>query len=385
MENHSKYADTIYAHDDRALFVNLFIPSELTWTEKNLTVRQDTNFPDDEQITLTIRTAQPQTLALKIRQPGWCDAPVVTINGVSQPVASAPSSYFEIAREWHDGDRVVVRLPMRLRVQPLADDPSLVAFAYGPIVLAGDLGRDGAAHRPRETVDNGKGRRAPHAPEEFVFVPGLVARSDAVLAHVQAVPDRPLTFVTRGTGRPNEITLRPLNRIVDESYTVYFRLYDDAGWQSHFASAGPSEVARRAAISRVTDIVWAGVADEDTAHGVVARAAPVVSSRLKLYRDASAGSVMGREQVITFDAIGAQRSRVATIPLHATSSAGAKVYFFVREGPAELEGDTLRLTVIPPRAKWPIAITVVAWQPGRGTEPKLQAAPLVERTFFLTR
>ena len=34
MENHAKYSDTIYFHDDGALYVNLFIPSELTWKDK---------------------------------------------------------------------------------------------------------------------------------------------------------------------------------------------------------------------------------------------------------------------------------------------------------------------------------------------------------------
>ena len=48
MENHSKYADTIYFHDGGSLFVNLFIASELTWTEKGNSVRQETKFPESD-------------------------------------------------------------------------------------------------------------------------------------------------------------------------------------------------------------------------------------------------------------------------------------------------------------------------------------------------
>ena len=46
MENHAKYGDTIYFHGDNSLFVNLFIPSELSWPEKRLVVRQETKFPE---------------------------------------------------------------------------------------------------------------------------------------------------------------------------------------------------------------------------------------------------------------------------------------------------------------------------------------------------
>ena len=62
-----------------------------------------------------------------------------------------------------------------------------------------------------------------------------------------------------------------------------------------------------------------------------------------------------------------------------------KVRFYVREGPAVIEGETLVLTPVPPRAKYPVRITVVAWQFGRDTEPRLQTAEPVERTFQLQR
>ena len=55
MENHAKYGDTIYFHDDDSLFVNLFIASELTWPEKDITVRQETKFPESDTTTLEIQ------------------------------------------------------------------------------------------------------------------------------------------------------------------------------------------------------------------------------------------------------------------------------------------------------------------------------------------
>lgn len=96
----------------------------------------------------------------------------------------------------------------------------------------------------------------------------------------------------------------------------------------------------------------------------------------------------GIPQAITFPKIPDQRAGNNTpIPLHANSSVpDARVRFYVREGPAEIaaDGATLLLTRIPPRAIFPVKVTVVAWQWGRSIEPKLQTADPVARTFSIT-
>lgn len=91
----------------------------------------------------------------------------------------------------------------------------------------------------------------------------------------------------------------------------------------------------------------------------------------------------GADQQITFPDIPAQRAGIGPITLRATSSANAAVRYYVREGPAEIEGNTLKLTPIPPRAKYPVTVTVVAWQWGRSIQPKLKSAEPVERTFAI--
>lgn len=90
---------------------------------------------------------------------------------------------------------------------------------------------------------------------------------------------------------------------------------------------------------------------------------------------------VGADQHIAFAPMVDQKLGTASVTLHATSDAGLPVSFFVREGPVELNGDTLRLTAIPPRAKLPIRVTVVAWQFGRDAEPKVKAAEQVVRSF----
>lgn len=93
----------------------------------------------------------------------------------------------------------------------------------------------------------------------------------------------------------------------------------------------------------------------------------------------------GADQKITFPAIPDQKAGAAPIKLQATSDSGEPVGYYVREGPAEIEGDTLKLTEIPPGARYPVKVTMVAWQWGRSIEPRLKTAEPVEQTFSITR
>jgi hypothetical protein len=93
----------------------------------------------------------------------------------------------------------------------------------------------------------------------------------------------------------------------------------------------------------------------------------------------------GKPQQITFLQIANQKSEIKSLKLNATSDAGLPVSYYVREGPAEMEGDTLHFTSIPARIKYPVKVTVVAWQFGRATDPKIQTAQPVTLEFLIQR
>jgi len=61
------------------------------------------------------------------------------------------------------------------------------------------------------------------------------------------------------------------------------------------------------------------------------------------------------------------------------------VYYYVQEGPAEIKENKLIFTPIPLRAKYPVKVTVVAWQYGRSTEPKIQTAEPVSQSFYIEK
>lgn len=91
----------------------------------------------------------------------------------------------------------------------------------------------------------------------------------------------------------------------------------------------------------------------------------------------------GAPQTLTFSLPDSIKSGTRSLPLKAISSAGLPVQFYVREGPAVVTDGELRFTRVPPRAKFPIKVTVVAWQWGRSMPPQVQTAEPVERTVLL--
>lgn len=92
----------------------------------------------------------------------------------------------------------------------------------------------------------------------------------------------------------------------------------------------------------------------------------------------------GTPQRITFPAIPDQKADTKAVKLAATSDAGTKVRYYVLEGPAEVDGDVLKFTPIPPQAKFPVKVTVVAWQHGLSGAKSIRSAEPVAREFFLT-
>jgi DUF1680 family protein len=224
MENHAKYGDSIYFQGDDALYVNLFIASELTWRGKGLTIRQTTAFPEEDTSRLTITAERPVRTTLNIRYPSWTRGVAVTVNGDATEVSGRPGSYIALSREWHSGDVVDVRLPMSLRTESLPGAPDRVAFLYGPLVLAGRLGKAGlypGADILRNERTSGMILDVP------IEVPALAGKPETVLQHVQpAGSSGPLTFETVGIGRPRDVTLIPYHRLHHERYNLYWQLVD---------------------------------------------------------------------------------------------------------------------------------------------------------------
>jgi DUF1680 family protein len=299
MENHAKYNDTIYFHDTSSLYVNLFIPSELTWKDKGIKVRQETTFPEDDSTSLTVTTAAPVRLVLKIRNPGWAKQGVtVLVNGATDAARLSPDSYLTIDRTWKTGDRVQVHMPMSLHMEALPDDAHVQALMYGPVVLAGDLGTFG--------LDNVK-RYGPSAPPlgrvPSIDVPTFIANSPAeVIAHVKPVAGKALTFQTSGLGKPNDVTLIPLYKTFEPRYTVYWTVYNATEYDTHKAELAAVAAKHRDIEARTIDRVDVSSDASEQAHAYVSQAAGNGFVDERRWRDAGRGGFLSYDLKVRPDA-----------------------------------------------------------------------------------
>jgi DUF1680 family protein len=233
VEEYSKLNDSIYWRDSRGLYVNLFIPSELDWKEKGFKLRQETGYPEVPTTALTVISARPNPLAIRLRVPAWMrSAPTVKINGKVLDTSATPGSYLDIERVWKPGDKVEMELPMSLRVEAMPDDPRMQAFLYGPVVLAGDLGADGLteAHFSGPNLRVGApveqsgsplaaNNQTPPVPE--IEIPTFQATGDDPSAWIKPA-DKPLTF--RTSGQKKDVTMTPLKDMIYRRYSVYWQV-----------------------------------------------------------------------------------------------------------------------------------------------------------------
>ncbi|MCI4591064.1 glycoside hydrolase family 127 protein [Sphingobium sp. BYY-5] len=219
MENHVKYRDSIYFHDAKSIYVNLFVPSSVAWKEKGAELIQRTTFPDMPTTSLRWRLRAPTEIALQLRHPRWSRTAVVLVNDHEVARSVTPGSYVQVSRMWKDGDHVELHLNMEPAVESAPAAPDIVAFTYGPIVLAGALGRLGLAPGADIIINE---RKYGEYNKGEVAVPTITG--DPKLLAQQIKPGTgPLEFTIAGAdGAP--VRLIPYYRIAHERYATYWRV-----------------------------------------------------------------------------------------------------------------------------------------------------------------
>jgi hypothetical protein len=131
------YHNIVCFHDERGLFVNLYVPFEVRC--RGVTLRQETLFPESETVRLRLTVDQPGAFALRFRVPAWCAGMSIAVNGESVSAAPLPDGWASVERSWQTNDEVTLRLPMRLRLLPADRQHSdRVVVLCGPVVLAQD-------------------------------------------------------------------------------------------------------------------------------------------------------------------------------------------------------------------------------------------------------
>jgi uncharacterized protein len=216
MENHSKYGENIFYHNDNELYVSQFIASKLNWNEKGVMVKQLTKFPDQQGTTLEFECKKPTMLTLQIRYPYWAMRGIeIKVNDKIETINQKPGSFVAITREWKTDDKVEVVFPFSLRTESMPDDSNRIAMMYGPLVLAGDLGA--------ETDSNAF---------SLMYVPVFMTGEHNPEKWIKPIDGETNTFQTVGVGNPHDVVLKPFYKTHNRRYSVYFDQFTAEHWKA---------------------------------------------------------------------------------------------------------------------------------------------------------
>jgi hypothetical protein len=225
IENHSKYAEQIYSHGDHGeLFVNLFIPSVVSWKEQGIVLKQETNFPESNTSSFTYLADVSKTFTLLVRKPFWSTGSTrFFMNGRENQNIRSYDNNFEFDRidgyiplrvTMKKNDKLEMRFNMGLYTEAMPDNPNRIAFKYGPIVLAGQLGKE--------------------MPDPVYGTPVLLTDNKNINDWIIST-SQPLQFEMKEVGKPFDVKLIPFYKTYDQYYSVYWDYFTNADWAARQA------------------------------------------------------------------------------------------------------------------------------------------------------
>ncbi|MBO4999354.1 MAG: glycoside hydrolase family 127 protein, partial [Bacteroidaceae bacterium] len=267
MENHGKYGQFIYSKKGDALYVNLFVASELNWKEKGIKLRQETDFPYSESSKITLTEGKGKFTML-VRYPGWVKPGEfsVTVNGEQVPLISGPSSYVAIDRKWKKNDVIELTFPMHNSVKYLPNVPQYIALMHGPIMLGMKTGTEDMAHLIAD--DSRFGQYASGKKLSTDQAPILINNDiESIANQLQPIPGKPLHFtLTTRMENPIHNELQPFFEIHDSRYMMYWLALSENNYKGHLAQLAKAEQERQALEASTIDKVQPGEQQPETDH-----------------------------------------------------------------------------------------------------------------------
>ena len=288
MENHGKFGPFIYTHVGDALYVNLFVASELNWREKGLTLRQETAFPYAETSRITITSGKGE-FPLQVRYPGWVKPSSfeVKVNGQPVQIITGPSSYITINRKWKKGDIIDITFPMHNSIKYLPNEPQYIAMMHGPIMLAAKTGTEDLAHLIADDSRFGQyasGKKLPINEAPILVNDNL----EDIANQLQPIAGKPLHF-TLSTKMENAIhsEIQPFFEIHDARYMMYWLALSEENYKGYLDDLAKKEQERQALEARTVDKVQPGEQQPEADHFMETDRSQVGNTNDVFFRDAS--------------------------------------------------------------------------------------------------
>ncbi len=273
MENHSKYAEQIYSHDGvNTLWVNLFIASTVSWKEKGVVVQQQTGFPNENQTLLIFQQQAARKIKVSIRKPSWnTGMPMVMVNNKKvNPVADS-SGYFTVEGSFKKGDTIKVNFDLHVYAESMPDNPGRIAFKYGPVVLAGLLGKA--------------------MPDPVYGTPVLMTDDRSPSRFIQQLNTNAPSFEMKGIGKPFDVKLVPFYAVYDQYYSVYWDYFTPSQWASRQKEYEEEKQREKEIEAQTVDVFRIGEMQPERDHQLKASERSYVDEAIgRMGREARAGN-----------------------------------------------------------------------------------------------
>lgn len=284
LENHAKYGEFIYAHSGDSLYVNLFIPSKLNWESKEISIVQNTNFPESDKSSIIVNPKKKSRFVLKVRYPNWVTEGQmqVTINGKPVEVGQSRGSYINIDRVWKKGDHVKLHFPMQTTFEQLPDGENYYSILYGPIVLASATSTTDLKGLYADDSRGGHIAAGPKYP--LSQIPDINAKVSELPNLVTATDAGALNFRLSKFGNDSTANLIPFYRLHDARYIVYFKVNDPDKAVS--ADKNLSDSLQQALNQQTIDLVYPGEQQPESDHFVAGEDSQIGVFKDRHWRDA---------------------------------------------------------------------------------------------------
>lgn len=293
MEDHGKYGQFVWTHEkgvkaeNDALYVNLFVASELNWKDRKMVIRQQTAFPYAESSVVEVAKGKG-TFILKVRKPSWCEN--FTVKGVGFDADSYEENGFVcMKRKWKKGDQVKISMPMHAYIKPMINVPQYVAIMYGPILLGMKTGTEDM--RGLIADDSRFGQYAGGKKLALDEAPILLPKHlDDIAKDLKPIPGKPLHFKL-ATRMENAIDgeLQPFFEIHDSRYMMYWLALGENDYKAYMQKLADEEKARQALEARTVDKVNPGEQQPETDHNMEADVTERGNTEGVFFRDARDG------------------------------------------------------------------------------------------------
>lgn len=223
MENPGRYTRAAYYEEGDSLYINLYMHSTYSWSNKYLTFQIETEYPYSENVKMKILSGTGFA-TIHFRAPKWIDKPFI-INYKGRIYQSDGGDYIAVTGEWKQGDEVDITIPMGIRVYHSRTLGQIV-YKYGPITLAQKLDKLSNVQGVVEYTEN-----ETTVDSITVDVPYLKTNGCDPKGFVTEIDKSTLTFKisSQYSSGCDDIILTPFYSIHHSFYNVYWDLDSDRG------------------------------------------------------------------------------------------------------------------------------------------------------------